>query len=158
MTGYQGISQDKPWVQGRVSSGSIPYGTYRCRDAEACDPCSSMQCGLGNHTGHRIWDSDSVPEGCDDSQTFTGGSWLWPSTASGNNQTTDDLLKTLIELVKKQNQAKSNPQNKLQGSKSQIICYHCDQKGHIARQCPSKQQAQPPLVPVSQNQTTPALK
>ena len=81
-----------------------------------------------------------------------------PSTASGNNQTTDDLLKTLIELVTKQNQAKSRPQNRPQGSKSQIICYHCDQKGHIARQCPGKPQAQPPEVPVTQNQTTPALK
>ena len=81
-----------------------------------------------------------------------------PSTASGNNQTTDDLLKTLIELVTKQNQAKSRPQNRTQGSKSQIICYHCDQKGHIARQCPGKPQTQPPLVPESQNQTTPAPK
>ena len=81
-----------------------------------------------------------------------------PSTASGNNQTTDDLLKTLIELVTKQNQAKSRPQNRPQGNKSQIICYLCDQKGHIARQCPGKPQAQPSEVPVTQNQTTPALK
>ena len=81
-----------------------------------------------------------------------------PSTAPGNNQITDDLLKTLIEVVKKQNQTMSRPQNKSQGSKSQIICYHCDQKGHIERQCPGEQQAKPPLVPVSQNQTTPVLK
>ena len=80
------------------------------------------------------------------------------STVPGNNQTTDDLLKTLIELVKKQNQGKGRPQNRPQGSKSHIVCYHCSQKGHIARECPGKQQAQPPEVPVTQNQTTPALK
>ena len=79
-------------------------------------------------------------------------------TVPGNNQTTDDLLKTLIELVKKQNQGKGRPQNRPQGSKGHIVCYHCNQKGHIARECPDKQQTQPPQMPVTQNQTTPVLK
>ena len=61
-----------------------------------------MQCGLGNHTGHRIWDSDSV-KGVMIAKPSQVAADSDPSTALGNNQTTDDLLKNLIELVKKQN-------------------------------------------------------
>ena len=57
---------------------------------------------------------------------------------TGQGSSTDELLKVLIDLVKNQNVGQ-NPRNGPRGKNPNIVCYNCQNKGHIAKNCPANQ-------------------
>ena len=71
-------------------------------------------------------------------------------TSSQDSSNTEDLLKVLIDLVKKQNRSGHGNRHGGPQRASPIICFKCSQPGHIARDCPPLQTEQ--TTPGEENQ------
>ena len=73
-------------------------------------------------------------------------------TSSKGSSNTEDLLKGLIDLVKKQNRSGPGTRREGQNQSSTIVCFKCNQAGHIARYCPHQPTEQWTPAGVTQNE------
>ena len=76
------------------------------------------------------------------------------TVGTGQGSLTDELLKVLIDLVKKQNVGQK-PRNGPRGKNPNIVCYNCQNKGHIAKNCPARQTTTTPTTTITTTETTP---
>ena len=76
------------------------------------------------------------------------------TVGTGHGSSTDELLKVLIDLVKKQNVGQK-PRNGPRGKNPNIVCYNCQNKGHIAKNCPARQTTTTPTTTTTTTETNP---
>ena len=76
------------------------------------------------------------------------------TVGTGQGSSTDELLKVLIDLMKKKNVGQK-PRNGPRGKKPNIVCYNCQNKGHIAKNCPVKQTTTTPTTAPTTTETIP---
>ena len=76
------------------------------------------------------------------------------TVGTGQGSLTDELLKVLTDLVKKQNVGQK-PRNGPRGKNPNIVSYNCQNKGHIAKNSPAKETTTTPTTTSTTTETTP---